>query len=111
MLSKLENYGQEGLRTPIRGLDFASNVTDCQDLLSILPGINSPAIISYIDGTNYSITHKELKNFIVHEFNLKNFGNLEELNIILFSIFVKELVMVIALLSWHLTQLSLLFAY
>lgn len=72
MLQRLDRYGQNGMKTPVRGSDIAMLLSDA-DLLTLLSSSDSPAIIEP-PGKRKHITHRELNQFITHEFDLVKFG-------------------------------------
>jgi len=76
MLDRLDGYGMNGLRSPIRGEDVAKKIfigspNEC-DLISFLPRSQGKAIVDPVD-INMSTTHEELAAF-VEEFDIRRFG-------------------------------------
>eukprot|EP01038_Epipyxis_sp_PR26KG_P006462 gene6462-8890_t len=78
IITRLAGYGQNGLKSPIRGVDVGSLLQGYDSLLDLLPRSNFPAIIepsSTVSSVeNYSeripLTHARLHQFICNEFDL-----------------------------------------
>ena len=75
MLQKLNNYGQEGFRTPVLGTDIGPDVTS-GPFISFLPDSTTPALIRFNKSSdeNSILTHAELHQFVKEEFNLTSMG-------------------------------------
>jgi non-ribosomal peptide synthetase component E (peptide arylation enzyme) len=76
LLKKLNNYGQQGLKTPIRGSEVGEILQDYQQFTDLLPSSNRPAICdpAAITGAKKPLTHQRLRKFIVEEYDLREFG-------------------------------------
>lgn len=74
LLQKLNNYGEEGLKTPIRGIEVGTLLQDYVQLTDLLPSIDSPAICDPLNQDRIPLTHKRLKKFITEEYDLTKFG-------------------------------------
>ena len=77
MLQRLNNYGENGLKTPVRGEEIADDLmTICPPdqctLLSFLPTTDDIAIIDP-SGLRPTTTHNELRDF-VKNFDLEQYG-------------------------------------
>lgn len=75
-LSKLNNYGKNGLNRSIQGCDVGNLIKGYKDLKDLLP---STDIIAFCEQTQENsfrepLTHKRLKNFITNEFKLNHFS-------------------------------------
>lgn len=74
ILVKLNNYGQNGEKTPISGIEVGERIKGYSDLLSLLPRTDEPAIISSENSDLVPLTHNRLRKFIDEEFDLSKFG-------------------------------------
>lgn len=74
VLQKLGSYGQNGLRTPIRGSEVGELLKDYRNLADLLPSTNTPAICEPLNTERMPLTHQRLKTFIQNEFDLVKFG-------------------------------------
>lgn len=74
VLQKLGSYGQNGLRTPIRGSEVGELLKDYRNLADLLPSTNTPAICEPLNAERMPLTHQRLKTFIQNEFDLVKFG-------------------------------------
>ena len=77
MLQRLNNYGESGLKSPVRGEEIADDLMtklppDQCNLFSFLPRTNSIAIIDPTDARP-TTTHNELRQF-VQNFDLEQYG-------------------------------------
>jgi len=73
MLANLNNYGREGLKTPVRGSEVGPLIGD-SDLYSLLPATDAPAIIEASTIHREITTHLELHHFVCNAFDLRQFG-------------------------------------
>ena len=83
MLERLAGYGQEGLRSPVRGVEVAKDLVGLSDpsacnLQAYLPHSDSRVIIDPA-GIRASTTHNELASF-VDKFDLQQYGVGESMN-------------------------------
>ncbi len=76
LLKKLDNYGQQGLKTPIRGYEVGEILKDYEQFTDLLPSSNQPAICdpAAVNGAKKPLSHHRLKKFITEEFDLRQFG-------------------------------------
>ena len=73
----LNDYGNGGLNTKIRGSEIASLLKEYSSIIDLLPGTESSAIIEPISEGKLPLTHKRLKQFVSEEFDLSRFGLLD----------------------------------
>ena len=78
LLAKLDNYGERGLKSPIRGKEIAELLQDnCSNLIDFLPCHTQPAICEPRQVASHALkplSHQQLKNFVEHEFDLEKHG-------------------------------------
>jgi acyl-CoA synthetase (AMP-forming)/AMP-acid ligase II len=74
IISRLSNYGRDGLRVPVRGVDVAKLLLPYTNLLELLPSSSNAAIIEPLSLEKKPLTHGKLKQFVFEEFDLTQFG-------------------------------------
>lgn len=73
MIQKLKNYGNSGLRKPIKGKDISELLGSYRSLLDFIPNIESPAISDPLSEEKQPLSHSLLRKF-VDNFDLNQFG-------------------------------------
>jgi len=74
LLNLLKNYGKDGTNLEIRGTDIAILLKNYNSILDFIPDTNTPAVIEPLSSGKEPLTHKRLKEFLLNEFNLNQFG-------------------------------------
>ena len=73
LLQKLQNYGDTGKKRGIRGREVGELVKGYDNLLSLIPDLDTPAIAEPLNTERIPLTHKRLRQFISKEFDLCQF--------------------------------------
>lgn len=74
LLSMLKNYGQQGLKVPIRGAEVGELLRNYKCLADLLPNSSTPAICEPLSSIRSPLNHRRLKKFVTEEFDLKSLG-------------------------------------
>jgi acyl-coenzyme A synthetase/AMP-(fatty) acid ligase len=74
LIQMLNNYGREGKNNKIRGTEVAALLRKYETILDFISDFNSNAISEPLDGGKPPLTHKRLREFLINEFNLCQYG-------------------------------------
>jgi acyl-coenzyme A synthetase/AMP-(fatty) acid ligase len=74
LLSKLNNYGENGKKTPISGKEVGELVKKYHSFIDLLPISSTPAICDPENPVRKPLTHDKLRSFVEKDFNLTEFG-------------------------------------
>lgn len=74
LLKKLNNYGRNGLKSPIRGTEVGELLKGYKSLSDLLPELDKPAICESTNSSRIPLTHRRLKQFVTNDFDLSQFG-------------------------------------
>jgi acyl-coenzyme A synthetase/AMP-(fatty) acid ligase len=74
LLSKLNNYGESGKKTPISGKEVGELVKNYHTFIDLLPTTSTPAVCEPENPVRKPLTHGKLRSFVEKDFNLTEFG-------------------------------------
>ena len=74
VLKRLKGYGHSGLNRSIRGYEVGELLKDYSNLIELLPGSGDIALCEESSQQHLPLTHKRLKQFVQHDFDLSPFG-------------------------------------
>lgn len=73
LLNKLQNYGKDGTKHGIRGREIGELVKGYNNLLDLIPDLDTAAIAEPLNTERIPLTHRRLRQFISKEFDLCQF--------------------------------------